>query len=369
MNDIYCPMIHGGLTIDLHSDGIIEYRHCCLIPGNRFQTDDINFDFFNSEELVPLRKKNLENIWDKKCDTCRLNEQSGYASFRTGMIDGLGRNYNLTGPTRLDLQFDLSCNLACRICGPASSTFWQKHLEENNLPVPVHKFRKSRADEMIHILSRMDLSNLKMVVFCGGETLLGTSYWQVTEYLAEVAPNITLCFQTNGTQDIKEKYYELIEKFDLVKLHISIDGVKEKFEYQRWPASWNQVTDNIFKIKENAPVNTMFLLEETLNIYNVLYQDELTDWYNNNFTTNRLGDPINHSKHLCNREFGLNNITQEYYDLLKAKNLHSLVPQDWQEKPTDVRNLVEQIKCFDKIRNQDFTKTFPEVAECYARYL
>ena len=365
MNDLYCPIIHGGLTIDLKSNGSVQYRHCCL-RNDGFNTSDFNFDFFNSKKLNFLRKTNLKNIWDKNCATCKLNESSGHESFRTGMIKGLGINRKPNGPTRLDLQFDVGCNLACRICGPVNSSFWQKHLKDNN--IPTQEMYKSRADEMIQILSNMDLSDLKMVVFCGGETLLGKSYWRVAEYLAKVSPNITLCFQTNGTQTIPERYYELVNKFDLVKLHISLDGVGEKFEYQRWPADWNQVVDNILSIREQAPVNTMFLLEETLSIFNLIYQSELETWHRNTFDTNRLGDVTNHTKHLAMGIFELDSITNEYYELLADNNLQQYVKSNWQENPQAVQKVVKKIKQFDLIRDQDFTKTFPEVAECYARY-
>ena len=366
MTDLYCPIIHGGLTIDLKSNGLVHYKHCCL-TGGYLNRSDLNFDFFNDKKLNSLRKTNLKNIWDKGCDTCRLNELNGYESFRSGMIKGLGKQVNLTGPTRLDLQFDIGCNLACRICGPRQSSSWQKHLQDNDLPNPIGKY-KSRADEMLYILKNLDLSNLKMVVFCGGETLLGNSYWKVAEYIASVTPNITLCFQTNGTQPIHEKHHELMEKFDLVKLHISLDGTQDKFNYQRWPAEWNQVTENILEIKETAPVNTMFLVEETISVMNVLYQNELDSWLKKYFSESRLGDKIEHTKHLAMEEYSLQNITNEYYHLLKEKNLSSLVSENWKENSDNVNILVDRIKLFDKIRNQDFAKTFPEVAECYRRY-
>jgi len=374
VTDLYCPIIHGGLTINLKSNGLVEYKHCCIRNADNLHYDDdfavsadLNFDFFNSKELDPLRKTNLKNIWDKGCATCRLNESSGYESFRTGMIKGLGKQVNLTGPTKLDLQFDIGCNLACRICAPKQSSFWQKHLQDNDLPNPIGKY-KSRADEMLCILKNLDLSNLKMVTMSGGETLLGNSYWKITKYLASVVPNIILCFQTNGTQSIHEKHHELLEKFDLVKLHISLDGIQDKFEYQRWPASWAQVTDNILEIRETAPTNTMFLVEETIGVMNVLYQNELDSWLKKYFSENRLGDKIEHTKHLVKKEYSLQNITNEYYQLLQEKNLSSLVSENWKENPQEVQELVKKIKQFDLIRDQDFAKTFPEVAECYRRY-
>lgn len=365
MNELHCPVIHGGLTLELKSNGKYRYRHCCL-RDDQWSTNDIDFDFFNASDLKELRETNLQNRWDRDCSTCFLNEASGHKSFRTGMSESLNMNAGLSGPTRLDLQFDTGCNLACRTCGPHSSSFWAKHLRDNNLPAgPQYK---SRVEEMLHILKRMDLSNLQLVVFCGGETLLGNAYWRVAEYLSEVRPNITLAFQTNGTQPIPERYYETIEKFDLVKLNISLDGIGKRFEYLRWPASWNQVTDNILELKETIPVNSMFLVEETISVMNILYQNELDTWVEENFSHNRLGDRNDHTKHLAHDTFSLDSSTHELVELLGNNNLQSFIPDSWQENPALVQKMVDEVKLFDKIRNQKFANTFPEVAECYARY-
>jgi sulfatase maturation enzyme AslB (radical SAM superfamily) len=109
-------------------------------------------------------------------------------------------------------MFDISCNLACRTCGPTSSTYWLKQL---NQPVDVPK----SSQDVIQAMSKLDLSNLQQVVFCGGETLLGQAYWSVAEWLADNVPNadkqLTMCFQTNGTQSILPQNYEIIKKYKL----------------------------------------------------------------------------------------------------------------------------------------------------------
>ena len=119
--------------------------------------------------------------------TCRSNELSGQISFRTGMLSKFGITKNLTGPKRLDLMSDISCNLACRICGPGNSTFWQQHLKKHNISFTAPSFQ-NKTDEMIEILKTLDLSNLEMVVMCGGETLLGQSFWRIAEAIAEMCP-------------------------------------------------------------------------------------------------------------------------------------------------------------------------------------
>ncbi len=360
-------MIHGGLQINLKLDQErVHFNQCCL--RNELYTG--SGDLWNKIELTGLRRINDSNRWDPGCWTCKNNEESGLESLRTGTLQMFGEKKNLTGPQRLDLMFDIGCNLACRTCGPSLSTFWQKHLKENSIPFKAAK-PESRVADMIDILKQLDLSNLELVVFCGGETLLGNGYWEVADAIAELAPDandkITLSFQTNGTQVIPEKKYSTVEKFKLVKLNISLDAVGEKFEYLRWPASWNAVVENIQHIKDTAPTNVMFLVEETISIFNLLYQHELDTWAKSNFYSNRLGDVVNHTKHVASGIFGLRNLSEEYINSLPA-DLKPLVPLNWKEHPANISLMINEIEKFDQIRGQNWNKVFPEVAEFYKKF-
>jgi sulfatase maturation enzyme AslB (radical SAM superfamily) len=371
MSDLYCSMIHGGLELNFKGS-IATAQHCCL-RKSKFPVN-ITTNFWDSNRFNLLRENNKNNKWDIGCSNCQRLENSGHVSMRQGMNDGLGiqGKTDLLGPARIDLMFDTSCNLACRSCGPWSSTFWQKHLKEHGewhqaVGVP------QQHDNIIRALSKLDLSNLRMLVFCGGETLLGQAYWEVAKWLADNVPNakeqLTLCFQTNGTQPIHSRNHELIDRFHLVKLHVSLDGTKEKFEYLRWPATWEQVVDNIMHTRETAPSNLMFHIEETVSIFNLFYLSELEDWVLKHFTTNREGDVVNHTRHLANGIFSLDMCSQEYATAIQQSNSRHLMPTNWKESPKKIQSMIDQIKKFDQFRSQSFAETFPEVAKFYSRFL
>jgi hypothetical protein len=371
-NGAYCAMIHGGLNLDFKSKSAATAQHCCL-RNSRFSISDAA-DLWQSEKFVPLRKVNLTDQWDPGCYNCEKLEKSGLRSFRNGMNDGLGiyGKTNLSGPARLDLKFDISCNLACRTCGPQSSTFWQKHLKEHNQwSSPI--FSPRNKHDVINYLQQLDLSNLKQVVFCGGETLLGQDYWDVSKWLAENVPNaknqLTLCFQTNGTQPILKRNYDIFEKTHLVKLHISIDGIGEKFEYLRWPAKWQQVTENIQTIRNECPSNTMFVIEETISIFNLAYLNQSDRWALENFHVDSYGDKIDHTRHLANGIFSLKNCSQEYIDLMLKSQYANLIDSQWQENKTAIKYMLASIEKFDTYRSQSFSQTFPEVAAMYQKFL
>ena len=169
---------------------------------------------------------------------------------------------------------------------------------------------------------------------------------------------------------IHPRNFETIDRCHLVKLHISLDGVGEKFEYLRWPASWNQTIDNLFDLREKLPSNVMFLVEETISIFNLYYLGELDKWVQQNYTTNREGDFIVHTKHLAANTFDIRGcLTQEYVDAMQSSPYLNLIDPNWQEQPAKITKMIAEIQKFDGYRNQDWHKTFPEVAEFYHRYL
>ena len=78
---------------------------------------------------------------------------------------------------------------------------------------------------------------------------------------------------------------------------------------------------------------------------------------------------MDHSRHVALGIYGLGNLSQKYIDAVRSTNLVNLVNPDWEEKPEQISAMIKEIQKFDVIRNQNFTKTFPEVAEFYSNYL
>jgi hypothetical protein len=370
--NIHCPMIHGGLNIELKAQqGGLTFNQCCLSTTQLTVPQDVK-NLWQNEKLKHNRQVNNQNVWLDDCWQCQRLENAGIKSFRESMIEGLGSEKNLVGPQRIDLLFDRSCNLACRTCGAHASTFWEKHLRDNNLPVIKFKPTDNLAT-IKEVLTNLDLSNLKQVQFCGGETLLGTTYWDTAQLIADLVPNakdtLLLGFQTNATQPVPAKYYDLIEKFKLVKFMISLDGTHDRFEYLRWPANWNQVVDNIFTIREKIPGNVMFYIQECTSNLNMLYFGEVKNWVAKHFNTNRFGDQTDYSTQLAIHSYlDVNVITTEYFDSIKNTEMSQFLRPGWQENPVRIQEFIAKTEQFDQLRSQDWKKTFPEAAAFYSRY-
>lgn len=366
-------MIQSGLHINLKTqDNTLMYNQCCLSRGKLSTIQDVN-GLWTSQPLQEKRHTNQQNIWLEECWQCERVENAGQKSFRQSMIEAFGTEINLSGPQRIDLLFDRSCNLACRSCAPSNSTFWIKHLRDAGLPVHVNNNSHNNFEIIKQTLTKLDLSNLRQIQFCGGETLMGNAYWEAAQLISELVPDsrerILLGFQTNGTQPLAEKNYRILENFNLVKFMISIDGIHDRFEYLRWPANWNQVVDNILTIREKAPSNVMFFIQECTSNLNLYYFNEVGNWVKNNFSSNRFGDQTDHSTQLAIHHYlDVNYITQEYVDALQGTEMAKFIRDDWQENPDKIAEFLTETEKFDSLRAQDWKQTFPEVADFYRRY-
>ena len=372
--DIYCPMIHGGLNITLKNTGNLQFNQCCLSVAALEVTDDSK-KIWLDKGLLSLREQNKNNIWDDGCWQCQRSEAGGNESFRTSQISKFGVKDQLSGPQRIDLLFDRSCNLACIYCGSNSSTFWQKYENDNKLPQPIKFSNKTTKHQIHEILENLNLENIEQIQFCGGETLLGNTYIEIAKFISDLIPQRTktkfeIAFQTNGTQPWRDEFYEIFERFHLVKIDISLDCTEKRFEYSRWPASWNQVTENILEIREKSPPNVMFMFQEVATNMSLFYIGENEKWVKTNFKDNKVSDPIIHQVQLARSKFyDVNIITREYVDAIKNTNLFHYLKHNWEENPETIKRFINEIALHDSLRKLDWKTVYPEVAEFFRRYI
>lgn len=369
-NKSYCSLIHSGLSLNFVDNAYankVGYRFCCLNFGEE-QLADINEPLlWNNNYFKTARETNLQGKWDKHCIySCKSVEDSG-SSYRISSNQTFGVA-SPPGPKRLDVKLSTNCNLACQICSDMSSTLWYKILKDNNLQTTYKP--ASFTNEQIHaFMDNIDLSALEVIVFSGGETLLGNASFDFLEYIKKRRPdgNIQVSFQTNGTIFPNKKQLELLNDYKLVKLQISLDGIENRFNYLRWPANWSATTDNMFKLREGVGVNTMFTVEETFSIFNFYYKDECKNWVERNFAENRLGDKVNYTYHFATGEFSLTNLTEEYIDSLSDGFKQYFSKNKTQ--PNEIKSMIKRIDQLDKMRNNNWAVTFPEVYQLYSAYM
>ena len=177
-----------------------------------------------------------------------------------------------------------------------------------------------------------------------------------------LAHKITIHYNTNGTQLPMNALQNIWPYFKGVDVHFSIDGVGKQFEYQRHPAKWDQVVQNMLIFKEHQSSKLTLSICHTVNIFNVLYLPEFLKWAKEidySVYLNSLHEP----KHY--------NITcLPYTQKIEIKD--KLVESDHdfsqvinfmmqQAEPKHYNKLLKEIERTDIVRHEKFSSVFPEM--------
>jgi hypothetical protein len=176
--------------------------------------------------------------------------------------------------------------------------------------------------------------------------------------------DVRVFYNTNGTQTVSLEVLNLWSECKLIELYFSLDDVGARFNYQRTGADWDQVQTNLTWFFNNMPHNHMFNINCTWSYLNLFYLDELTDWYNNKFSTNRYGDPTNLIFQKAIGSYMLDHITSAtHYKLVdKFKNYPNLLVIVNSLKITDQSHdkFWSAITALDHVRNTDFKTLCPD---------
>lgn len=314
-------------------DGDTHVSPCCYYsPGDKVQT----IDFVNNQYLKKIREQVKEGNWPDTCKKqCLKQEQQGQISRRQGSNQWY-KDHNVDNAEldliRLDYWTGDGCNLACAICGPSYSTSWKKELK-----IPIIE-RKSTVNT---IWRTLDLSNLRFVHFNGGEPLLSKEHVTFLEAMPD-ASKVHINYNTNGTVRPGQSLIDLWSNFKLVQLDFSIDDIGERFEYQRYPAKWNDVKENLQWFIDTMPVNCMFGVNTAVGLLNQDNIRNLDAWLSKNFKENRVTDPTNYRK-------------QSTIGVLNSEN-------------TNWKQIMEYLDSLDQRRGTSWRDTFPELFQKIQAY-
>ena len=263
----------------------------------------------------------------------------------------------------LTFSYGTTCNLACRICGPHSSSKWASiQKQHDNETWPTYNWLK---DDKIFFDIIENSENVKYFEFPGGEPLLADTekHLEILKHLIylDKAKNTTLNYTTNMTMFPKKDYWNIWKEFKQVLIVGSCDDIEERFEYNRYPAIWDNVYKNIKKYKEKNKTqqNFNFKLNFTVSIFTILRINEISKF----FVNNGFEPYINYLDHP--KVFSVNLIQPYLKEIIKSTKHPYLVKTITNFYDKDWSNLIPEFKKtiykYDKQRNQDFEKTFPEL--------
>ena len=265
----FCLFPFTQMNID--PDG--RARPCCkwevgnVWDYNNGSLEDKNIqELFDQPYIESIRKEFLRGGKPKACKACWDEEDSGLESIRY-MYQWGGKQrpsatwfQHITSPTPVGLDLKLSsiCNNKCRICSPFLSSKWlQEHEDLGLVDGDVLKGYRLNAKEKfitnpenIKILKHW-APRIQGIDFFGGEPLLQAEHNLILKIIAETghADNITLYYNTNGSV-YDEEICKHWESFGHVNLNYSVDDIGKRFDYERYPAKYDDVMNNVSKYYE-----------------------------------------------------------------------------------------------------------------------
>lgn len=272
--------------------------------GRRMNIRDGRSDgeIMNSKYMKEIRLKLLRGEWPEVCRRCEITENTGGISRRADenrhfadlipqLIDSTSEDGTIPVDVKSsDYRLGNLCNLACRMCGPRSSSPWLKYMPAMNAAglVPWDENQKKefssydwhQKPEFLRNL-REQLPTLTHLHFAGGEPLINP---QMTVLLKEAvesdfAKNIRLTYNTNLTR-VPEAIKELWPYFGGVHLYVSIDAYGGLNDYIRHPARWKEIDANLRDMDENfAKYGLEYVAVMcTAQIYNILHLEPLYNY-------------------------------------------------------------------------------------------
>ena len=367
----FCYEIYKNLAILSHN-GEIKYNPCCSFKGYIKTSSEFDLtDVWNSPEHLEIKRHVENDIPIAGCQTCYTAESQGIESRRQGskkLYEEFHQDVeiDLAGPTGIDYSVGNLCNLKCVICGPGSSSQWVPDYQKLYPTFNIAPFQYKK-NEQLEISDPALLKNIKHVHFHGGgEPLLSENHVRLLQKIQQVKglSDVRVSYNTNGTQIVSDEILQLWEQCRLIELYFSIDDVGDRFNYQRTGADWDKVVATMNWFYINMPHNHMFNINCTWSYLNFFYLNEVWDWWNKNFSSNRYGDPTGLIFQKANLGFELTHLSQSCHNLLQHKfqNYDKLLSLINSVRVSDCPHDVfwKNISALDQIRGADFKSLHPE---------
>ena len=353
-------------NIEIRQSGNIT--PCCMSTMNLGNIKNTTLkQAFYSDELQKLRKSFLDGDRPTECNSCWKVEKKNLTSIRMHNSKRLKTKFLTTSLDQpqistLDIKFNNTCNFKCRICASESSSLFA--IEEHkflNKPLIVQDHWSESQDFINQVVEH--LPNIYNIDMYGGEPFLIKKFKEVLKLAVETgySKNIRLHYNSNGAiwPDQLLPYWP---DFKLVDIHFSVDAVGQQFELQRG-GEWQQVEDNILKIKNLGLPNLSISIMPTVSTMNVYYIDQVYDW------------AIKHKfpifvSHVRGKGFELQTLTKRAKDMIIEKFKNHPWPEMQniikiiQELPDgNGKDFQDKIGWFDQIRGEKFSDSHNEIAK------
>lgn len=360
MPNQFCRYLSNGYSFNINKRNKINVKPCCW-----YRNDPIPL----TQDLLEnrLQKFNTVTDWNQGCQACYELEQAGQPSLRQSGPDWIADDVTSMDPVSIDIHLDHECNAACVICDEKSSSLWLKEKQKlNSQRVQFYSDKTAINQAIDNIIKTVSLEQVKYIKFFGGEPLFTDTHLRFLKHISNPS-QVTLHYTTNGSIYPNDETLAVWRNFKTVIFAASIDGIQEQFDYIRWPLSWQKVSDNLLRIRNNKDIwNVMFRIEFTVNFLNAYYFDQVEKWVADNLATGRDGDKTDLNLHQCyDSSWAPESMPESVRKLILSKYppthiIHNFVKN--LPEPTSLSPWQEFVAKWDSRRGNNWKEAFPELA-------
>lgn len=364
----------------VNADGTV--LPCCIAEhhqhiGNVQQNKII--DIWNDDAYKTMRKNMLEGKQCSQCTACYKTEEQGGFSFRQsvnkqfaeflpyadktnadGSLDEMNLHY-------FDVRWSNICNFKCRSCSSTYSSSWAKEDGKDSVFI----FAGGTDNTDLYEQFKPHLQNMKEIYFAGGEPLLTDKHYEILEHLISIGKtDVKLRYNTNLSNLAykKQSVLDYWKQFSNVTVFASLDSWGDRAEYIREGTDWLLLEQNIKTIQETTPHVTLGV-SSVISVFNVcslaMFLDKIKDMLGNNVTLNfyNLINPDYYSFNVIPDTLRLRTI--ELLSKVNDRQVQNVVAalKESAYDPVLHRKFTETTMYYDKLRNRNFSNTFPELQE------
>lgn len=350
-----------------------------ILPCCKYQpaTDDQRFniqnhsltEYTNSAFLARIKKEFQQHQWPAGCVRCKIEEQNNIKSKRQLDQDRWREHYakyDLSSDQWLtaSIAFGNTCNLKCITCGSYSSSRWYDEYVAvyDKTFRPVKFYRNDFVDDFVAqapAVIHLDIP--------GGEPFLSGVLEQkkmLQHYIdSDRAKEISLHYTTNATIFPDGEWWQIWSHFHEIDIQLSIDGIGARYEYIRYPASWDHTQHIVRQYMQQQRHNLRLSVSHTVSAYNIFYLDEFFAWCHTQGLPKpwlgRLHNPAHMRPSVWpNKEHIVAQLCKSQFD--DVRHWANMIAHTDDSDQFD--EFCKRLRQHDQYRGLDFEITFPEMA-------
>jgi organic radical activating enzyme len=273
----FCPAPWTSLNIDQAGETSPCF-HCVEMIGNNKQMTIQ--EIIHGPKVTSMREAMARGEWHPGCSWCKRLEETTGSSGRTvrgtsaETLAAIDSDPDFFKLEHLVVNWSNLCNLTCVYCNDQTSTAWQSIRK-----IPINHV-KNEHDDLIE-LAKTQGHNIQGLCLGGGEPLLQKG---LDVFLSHLNPNtVSVMVTTNLSMEITTNpIYQILKTWPKVEWMVSFDNAnKEKFEYVRDRANWEQFVKNLRQMKQDGqhvnahPAYSIYCALDVIEYYDFCIAEEL----------------------------------------------------------------------------------------------